>query len=121
MRERGNLNWNVEICERNPQIEERGPAANDEFAVEWIDIRQASRAIGTDQKLVADDHKSPWLGIVARRSENRVTDREARLVQCRSLRRKARWINIPRGEIGDIHNSLPVHYQKAEQRDRFAE
>ena len=47
LRESGDLDWHPEISERNPQIEERRTAADDEFAIKWIDIRKAAGAIGT--------------------------------------------------------------------------
>src|SRR5271166_5436922 len=38
--------------------------------------------------------------------EDGVTDRKARLVNCRSVYRKFRWIDIPRSEIASTHKPL---------------
>ena len=67
-------------AKRDSQIEERGTTADDEFSIERINIRQAPGAIGTKEELVTIDNESPGLGIVAGRCEDRVADREARLV-----------------------------------------
>ena len=74
------LNWYAKMGERDSQIEERGTTADDELSIERINIRQAPGAIGTKEELVTIDNESPGLGIVAGRCEDRVADREARLV-----------------------------------------
>ena len=49
MRKSGDLNWYVEMGERDPQIEEGGTTTDDELSIERINIRQAPGTIGTNE------------------------------------------------------------------------
>ena len=80
LREGGDLDRHSEISERNPQIEERRTTTNDEFAIKWIDICEATGTIGTNEQLITIDDELPRLSVVARGRKDRVSDGKARLV-----------------------------------------
>jgi hypothetical protein len=103
LRESGDLDWHPEISERNPQIEERRTAADDEFAIKWIDIRKAAGAIGTNEQLITIDDEPPGLSIVTGRRQDGVADRKACLVYGCPRGRNTRWIDIPCCKIASRH------------------
>jgi hypothetical protein len=105
-----NLDWQPEISERNPQIKECRNTTDDEFAIKWIDIGEAARAIGTNEQLITIDDESPGLSIVAGRRKDSVADRKACFVYGCPRRRNTRWIDIPCCKIASDHISVPAEF-----------
>jgi len=103
LRESGDLDWHLEISERNPQIEERRTTADDQFAIKWIDICEAAGAIGTNEQLITIDDESPGLSVVAGWRLDSVTDSKACLVYGCPQGRNTRWIDIPGCKIASSH------------------
>jgi len=76
------------VREDDAQIEQRGTATDDQFAVEWIDDREAAGPIGTDHQLVIDHHEAPRLSVVTRWRQNGARNGKSCLFCGRSVARK---------------------------------
>src|SRR6516165_8708504 len=115
LRESGDLNRHLEISECNSQIEQRRTTTDDEFPIKRIDIRQAAGAIGTKEQLITIDYVSPRLSVVARRRQDSVANRKARLVDGGARRREIGRIHSPRSQVASSHVSVPVKFSPADK------
>src|SRR5690242_4759529 len=97
------------MSERNPQIEQGGTTANDEFAIERIDVGEAAGAVGTNQQLITVDDESPGLSVVTGRRQDSVANRKARFVYSCPRCRKAGSLYIPSRQVTSSHGRVPAH------------
>ena len=85
----------AEAGKRCAQVEQRGPAADQQFPVERVGDRQCTSAIGADLHRIALDQETPRLRIVAGGREDGVAHREAQLLLDRAGGRKVRFVDPP--------------------------
>jgi hypothetical protein len=90
----------------DPQVEQSRTAADDEFAIEQVDVRQASRPVGADQQFAVAADEAPWLGVVAGRSQDCIADSKARFVQQCTTCWKVGGRNTPGLKISSVHSLL---------------